>query len=181
MPKMLFAFFAVMVCSGVDVFAATVAKKQSAIQNGTTVRARVEVSGIYNKDCYDAYYGCMDQFCMTDNENGGSCACSNKNAEYENQLAEVQKIVAEAERISTEEVERVRAGANADIIFNGSRQYDEKGNIVSVSSSKNTKESKAEKRASLLSMWDTNYDDDDDVFSDTVENISNSSCKFKVG
>ena len=47
-----------------------VAKKQSAIQNGTNVRARVVATGIYSAECYDAYYGCMDQFCISDNVNG---------------------------------------------------------------------------------------------------------------
>ena len=60
------------------------AKRQAAINLGTKVRGKVEATGIYDEECYDAYYGCMDQFCMSENENGGSCACSDKNVEYEN-------------------------------------------------------------------------------------------------
>ena len=173
MSKLLFSLLTVMLCVGGDAYAAVASKKQSAIQNGTTVRARVEVTGIYDKDCYEAYYGCMDQFCMSDNENGGSCTCSNKNAEYEKQLTEIQNTLLEAERISTEEVERVKAGANADIIFNGTRQYDENGNVILNATKKDTKaEDKSKKRESLLAMWETSYDDDDDVFGDTIENIS---------
>ena len=143
---------------------AAVAKKQSAIQNGTTIRARVEAKGVYNQECYDAYYGCMDQFCIAENENGGSCSCSDKNAEYENQLADIQKILTEANRISTEEVEKIQAGANADIIFNGTRQYDEFGNIISVDAqNKSAQQSKEKKRADLLSLWDSNFDDEDEI------------------
>ncbi|MBR4475624.1 MAG: hypothetical protein IKP05_03000 [Alphaproteobacteria bacterium] len=146
---------------------AAVAKKQSAIQNGTTIRARVEAKGVYNQECYDAYYGCMDQFCIAENENGGSCSCSDKNAEYESQLADIQKILNEANRISTEEVEKIQAGANADIIFNGTRQYDEYGNIVSVDAqNKSAQQSKEKKRADLLSLWDSNFDDEDEI--DTI-------------
>ena len=109
---------------------AAVTKKQSAIQTGTTVRARVAATGVYDQSCYDAYYGCMDQFCIMDNVNGGSCACSDLNANLESQLASIQDTLSEAERIRTVEVERVKAGAQADIIFNGTRQYDNNGNVV---------------------------------------------------
>ena len=148
---------------GSDTFAATTAKKQSAIQNGTTIRARVSASGIYDKDCYEAYYGCMDQFCISENENGGSCACSDKNAEYEKQLVDIQNVLAEAERVSTIEVEKVRAGANADIIFNGTRQYDENGNIIMSVDTNTSQQSKASKRESLLALWDQDFDEDDEV------------------
>ena len=60
--------------------------KQSAIQNGTQVRAKVEVTGLYDQECYDTYYGCMDQFCIGDNESGGSCSCSDVNEKYEKEL-----------------------------------------------------------------------------------------------
>ena len=106
--------------------------KQSAIQKGTTVRTKTTAKGLYDQDCYDAYYGCMDQFCISDNESGGSCACSDLHAGYEKKFAEIQDILAEADRIATEEVEKVQAGAQADIIFTGTRQYDEDGNLVDV-------------------------------------------------
>lgn len=160
MSKYLFLVLMGLVCVGADANAAAATKKLSAIQNGTNVRARVAANGIYDQDCYEAYYGCMDQFCMSENENGGSCACSDKNAGYEKQLIDIQNTVAEAERISTIEVEKVRAGANADIIFNGTREYDENGNVVSVDKLSDTA-SKANKRASLLSLWENDVDDDD--------------------
>ena len=169
--RILFLMFVGCVCVGNDAFAAAAVKKQSAIQNGTTVRARVAATGVYDQACYDAYYGCMDQFCISDNENGGSCACSDKNAEYEKQLVDIQNTLSEAERIGTIEVEKVKAGANADIIFSGTREYDKDGNVLSLDA-KAAAQSKAEKRASLLSMWDTNVDDDDDVFGSAIENIA---------
>lgn len=144
-------------------------KKQSAIQNGTTVRAKVNAKGLYSQDCYDEYYGCMDQFCMSDNANGGSCMCSNDNAKYEKELDEITKMLAEAERISSEEVEKIKLGANADIVFTGERQYDAKGNVVKLGAGKDDKKSK---RQDLLKMFETNSDDDDDIFADD-DNIAN--------
>ncbi|MBR2286252.1 MAG: hypothetical protein IJ866_02250 [Alphaproteobacteria bacterium] len=148
---------------------AAVTKKQSAIQTGTTVRARVAATGVYDQSCYDAYYGCMDQFCIMDNVNGGSCACSDLNANLESQLASIQDTLSEAERIRTVEVERVKAGAQADIIFNGTRQYDNNGNVVY----SNLEETKEQKRANLLALWDNSaFNFDEDLFEDSVENIA---------
>ena len=149
--------------------AAVVARKQSAIQTGTTVRARVNATGVYDQECYDAYYGCMDQFCIIDNTNGGSCACSDLNEDLEKQFLAIQDTLAEAERIRTIEVERVKAGAQADIIFNGSRRYDDKGNVVYGDPEK----TKEEQRANLLSLWDdVSFDFDEEIFESSVDNIA---------
>ena len=152
---------------------AAVAKKtakQSAIQKGTTVRTKVAATGLYDQECYDAFYGCMDQFCITENTNGGSCACSNKSLEYEKQFAKIQDKLAEAERVATVEVEKVKAGADADIIFTGKREYDEDGNVLGVDEISEA-DSKAKKRADLLAMFESSYDDEDeeDAFSSIAE------------
>ena len=138
----------------VDAFAA---KKQSAINMGTKVRGKVEAKGVYDQECYDAYYGCMDQFCIVDNEMGGSCNCSNEVKKYESALDEIKNMLAEAERIGTEEVEKVQAGANADILFNGERKYDSKGNVVATKATK-------DKTEINKSLWSTSslYDNDEE-------------------
>ena len=114
-----FAICGVVAVGAGDALAAVNTSKQAAIQTGTNVRARLTATGLYDQECYDAYYSCMDQFCIADNASGGSCACSDENAKYEQQLAEIQDIMDEVARIRTEDVEKVRAGANADIIFTG--------------------------------------------------------------
>lgn len=157
---------------GADAVAAA-AKKQSAIQSGTFVRTKVEAKGLYDQACYDAYYGCMDQFCIPDNSNGGSCACSDESIELEKQFDEIEAILTEAERIRTIEVEKVKAGAQADIIFTGTRQYDEKGNVMNLDAVNNQKD-KAQKRESLLAMWDSNsLDVDEDIWGGGIGDIAN--------
>jgi len=137
----------------VDSFAATKAKKQSALQMGTKVRAKVEATGVYDQDCYDKYFGCMDAFCIADNENGGTCMCSDDAAKYDEQLESIQKTLAEAERIRTEEVEKIQAGANADIIFNGGeRIYKDDGSVAKVNEVKNS--------LSAFYDMDEEYDDE---------------------
>ncbi len=145
----------------VDAVAATKkASKQSALQKGTSVRAKTEANGLYDQACYDAYYGCMDQFCISENESGGSCACSDLSVGYDKQFAEIQELLAEADRISTVEVEKVKLGAQADIVFTGTREYDEDGNLLDVDELENN--SKEAKRASLMSLWEVAVEDEEE-------------------
>lgn len=132
--------------------------KQSAIQMGTKVNAKIEAKGLYEQECYDAYYSCMDQFCITDNESGGSCGCSDLSIQYEKELLDVKAQLEEAERIATVEVEKVKAGANADIVFGGERRYDEYGNILEVGEL-----SEKEKKMQMFeSMFSFDEEDEDD-------------------
>ncbi|MFQ6744624.1 MAG: hypothetical protein ACLRFN_01430, partial [Alphaproteobacteria bacterium] len=166
MKKSFVLFLVLLGAVAPDAFAAVKkTSKQSAIQSGTSVRSKTEAKGLYDQECYDLYYGCMDQFCISENENGGSCACSDLSIEYDKQFAEIQSIFDEAERIASEEVEKVKLGANADIVFTGKREYDEDGNLVDVDNiGKNDKKSA---RADLLSLWDE--ESDEDVFEDDVD------------
>lgn len=173
MKKILgFGFIAALIAVFVgapDSFAAKATKKQSAISLGTKVRARTEAKGIYDQNCYESYYSCMDQFCIVDNEMGGSCNCSNEMAQYESALNEIQKMLAEAERIRTEEVEKVQAGANADIIFQGTRKYDETNNVIATNATKNKKDIKSTMWSSLYDEdYDEEYDDEDEDLLDSI-------------
>lgn len=168
----LLAYTIACVLCGVGAADAAAAKKQSALQSGTTVRSKVEANGLYDQECYDAYYGCMDQFCITENTNGGSCACSDLSSEYEKQYAEIKKTMEEAERVSTVEVEKVKAGAQADIIFGGERKYDEDGNVLGLGEV----DAKTKKKQERMALWSKTFDDDedDDVFGySSVEDFAN--------
>ncbi len=152
-----------------DGFCATkTAKKQSAIQIGTKVRTKVDASGVYDKKCYESYFGCMDQFCIVDNELGGSCNCNDDIKQYESALSDIRQMLSEAERISTEEVEKVKAGANADIIFQGTRTYDENGEVIATKATKDRAEAA---KSMWSSFYDTDYDEDDEEY-DMMDLIS---------
>ena len=163
-------------------------RTQSAIQNGTNVRARVNVTGIYSDECHDAYYGCMDQFCISDNTSGGSCQCSNDNAKYEDELKEINDLLTEATRIREVEVEKIKLGANADLAFNGMRTYDENGNVV-YNFNTGTPKSEKNNRSDLLSIFDTNIFEDDDTDDDDIMNktgaalfaAADETCQKQVG
>lgn len=177
---------------GGDVMAAakSASKKQAAIQFGTNVRTRVEATGVYDQECYDKYYGCMDQFCIVDNELGGSCNCSDDIYQYETALDEISKMLEEAERIKLEEVERVKVGANADIIFgDGIRRYDEKGNVIRSKRKTDTDKKVDDVKKSTDSFWTSLYEEDDEdeegeIFDKTGKELYKAAhdiCKRDVG
>ncbi len=159
--KKIFGLFFVVLSVFVGMDDGFAAKRQAAINLGTKVRGKTEATGVYNQECYDAYYGCMDQFCIVDNEIGGSCNCSDEVKQYESALDEIKKMLTEAERIGTEEVEKVQAGANADIIFQGTRQYDKDGNVIATKATKDKAEIK-KSMWSTSSLYDTDEEDMDD-------------------
>ncbi len=154
-----------------DLYGAASTKRQSAIQQGTTVRTKIEAAGLYDQACYDAYFGCMDQFCITDNASGGACTCSDNIAEYDKEYDAIQDILAQANILRTEEVERVKAGADADIIFTGERRYDADGNILD-EGELTEEEEKEQRRASLLAMFNTSIYDDDDELESSVTSMA---------
>lgn len=154
-----------------DLYGAASTKRQSAIQQGTTVRTKIEAAGLYDQACYDAYFGCMDQFCITDNASGGACTCSDNIAEYDKEYDAIQDILAQANILRTEEVERVKAGADADLIFTGERRYDADGNILD-EGELTEEEEKEQRRASLLAMFNTSIYDDDDELESSVTSMA---------
>ena len=181
------AFVALMIALPCVAFGAA-PKKQAAIQNGTNVRGRVTATGIYSQECYDAYYGCMDEFCISENVNGGSCLCSNDNAKYEDELKEINEMLAEAERIRTVEVEKIKLGANVGIVFNGTQTYDESGN-VDFSLNENKPKNGKNNRDDLMKLFETNFTDEDEVDDDDIMNktgaalfsAANETCQKQVG
>ena len=150
-------------------------KGQSAIQHSTKVRAKVETKGLFSEECYNLYYGCMDQFCSMDNVDGGTCSCSDKNKEYEEKLTKIDAQLKEANKLATVEVERIEAGSKADIIFNGERKYDEKGNVIKseqVNAEQKKKDEEEARRQKLLAMFETS-DEDGEEYEDSEEEILN--------
>ncbi|MDR1361109.1 MAG: hypothetical protein LBJ18_02250, partial [Rickettsiales bacterium] len=156
------------------------AGKTSVLSNGTKVRAKVDAKGLYSEDCWQTYFGCMDQFCITENVDGGTCSCSDENAAFADKMAKIQKQLDDAHNLETIEVEKVQAGAKADIIFNGARQYDKAGNVITVDAAKKA----AAKKKDLFSAWDDAEDFDpfavEDFSSQTGAALYNSARELCV-
>ncbi|MBQ0013300.1 MAG: hypothetical protein KBS86_01870 [Proteobacteria bacterium] len=138
---------------------ARVATTQKVINTGTKVASATENTAV-SESCRTQYYGCMDSFCMLDNTSGGRCICSDRNAELDSVLAEIQRLDEQSYAIATTGVERVEMGADADAVI-------AQANAIAQSFVTDTGSKKTEKRRSLdLANWTSVIDLDDDVNAD---------------
>ena len=120
---------------------ARAATTQKVISTGTKV-ATAAKNTVVDEVCQEKYYGCMDAFCMVDNESGGRCVCSNKKSGFDSLLKDIEELELRSYEIATAGVEQLEMGLNADEI---SEMAD---SVISKLDSK--------KKRSLvdLSMWD---------------------------
>lgn len=150
--------------SGVSARAATT---QKAINSGTKI-AGATTNTVVGEECKEKYYGCMDSFCMLDNANGGRCLCSNRNAELDKVLEDIQKLDEQSYAMATTGVERINMGADADAV-------DKMVNDIANSVKSGDAKSKSKSRSLNLDAWnDTSaFDEDDNVFGTGAEDIAN--------
>ena len=160
---------------GVTARAAT----KKALSMGTKV-AEAKGNIAVDPDCQDAYYGCMDAFCMLDNAAGGRCQCSDKVTELNVVLDEILRIDEQSARIASEGVEQVQMGEFADQINQRAQSIESdiaNGNTAKSSSGGTS----AGTRVLDLSMFsnDSLFGNDeyieDTVFNDDVNGIANMS------
>ena len=92
--------------------AARAGTTQKVISSGTKVSVATENKTL-DKTCQEKYNGCMDSFCMLDNTNGGRCMCSDKHADLNAALAEIERVDEMSYRMATQGVEQLEMGADA--------------------------------------------------------------------
>jgi len=145
---------------------------QKVIGTGTKVAAASKNVAV-SEACQQKYDGCMDAFCMLDNETGGRCICSNRNAELDDILAEIEKLDQQSYQMATVGVEKIEMGADADAVMANA-------NAVAQSIANNDSDSKSKRRSLDLSAWDVTVDfDDEDIFAET--NALQSAIEGKEG
>lgn len=132
---------------------------QKVVNSGTKIAGATKNTAV-NEECQNKYFGCMDAFCMLDNTSGGRCICSDRNAELDSVLAEIEALDQQSYQMATFGVEQIEMGENADAAI-------AKANAVADSTIVSQK--KSARKELDLSMWDTSLDFDisDDVFSAT--------------
>lgn len=144
------------------VVAARAAAKQKVINTSTKVAGATQ-NIVVNEECRIKYEGCMDSFCMLDNETGGRCLCSNRNAELDLILSEIEKLDQQSYQMATFGVEKIEMGANAEeAIANANAAAQSVLEDAEKSSSRRTLD---------LSLWDNaSFEDDEveEIFFDTA-------------
>ncbi len=153
---------------------ARAATTQKVINTGTKVAGAAE-NTLISKECQDAFYGCMDSFCMLDNASGGRCRCSDKINELDKVQEDILKLDEQSYAMATEGVERINMGDTADeIIANAKAAADKVTN--------KEEESKKKVRTLDLSAWNNNIfgEDSEDLF-DALDMTSSSTELDKTG
>jgi len=146
---------------------------QKVINTGTKVATATQNTAV-SEACQNKYYGCMDAFCMLDNTSGGRCVCSNKNAEYDEILAEIEKLDQQSYQMATYGVEKIEMGDDADAAI-------AKANAAAADAM-NSVDSQNNLRKSLdLSLWDNSMLFDDDDFNDIFDLSETSTIDGKKG
>lgn len=145
--------------------AARAASTQKVINNGTKV-ATAATNTVIDQECQNAFYGCMDSFCMIDNASGGRCQCSNRNAELTSVMEDIAKLDEQSYLMATEGVERIQMGESADQIIARAKAAGDQA-VGKASTTSNAANNQKKVRTLDLSAWNTNiFSEDDDIFDD---------------
>ena len=142
---------------------------QKVINSGTKIAAATQ-NTVVNEECQNKYFGCMDAFCMLDNTSGGRCLCSNRNAELDTVLDEIEKLDQQTYEMATLGVEQIEMGADADVAIAKANA------MVDATVARNNSSNKKKSRAALvdLSLWNTEMEEDaflfdGDVFQSSID------------
>ena len=116
--------------SSTPAVSARAASTQKVIGTGTKVASATE-NVIVSESCRQKYMGCMDSFCMLDNASGGRCICSDKNAELDSILAEIEKLDMQSYQMATFGVESIESGIDIEVYLN--RETENSNNNIDIS------------------------------------------------
>ncbi len=132
---------------------------QKVVNSGTAIAAAT-ANTVVDPVCQQRFFGCMDSFCMLENDNGGRCQCSNQKANLDTVLAKIESLDAQSYKLATEGVEKVELGSKADYVFQAASDVEKQAN-----SDQTTTRRKANQLD--LSMWNnTDVDETGDIFAD---------------
>ena len=134
------------VSSAAAPMAARAGATQKVIQTGQKVNTAATNSAV-PQECQDAFYGCMDSFCMLDNASGGRCQCNDKITELDAILEDILKMDKQSYTMATEGVERIQMGEAEEQVM---------------SQAKTAAEKSAKTKTDTLAQWNSLYDQDDD-------------------
>lgn len=163
---------------------ARAATKQKVINLGTKVESAT-ANTVVSEECQNAYYGCMDAFCMLDNASGGRCQCSDRNAELDVVLEEIMKLDEQSLAMATEGVERLQMGENAEEIMARAKAAADSvtGKATSGSSASTSATGSKTVRKLDLSAWKSGslFDDDIDFDDSSLFAVAESTLADKTG
>nr|MBQ0091563.1 hypothetical protein [Candidatus Enterousia merdequi] len=158
---------------------ARAAATQKVINNGTKV-ATATTNTVVSQECQDAFFGCMDSFCMLDNASGGRCTCSDRNEDLKKVMDDIALLDEQSYAMATEGVERIKMGENADDIIARAKSAGDKA-----AGKAEKTDDKTKVRSLDLNAWNSGiFSEDDDIFDGldmSVDSSAVSSALSKSG
>lgn len=139
----------------------TVAARAGAMQSVIGTGSKIQTAAtntVVSEACRAKYMGCMDSFCMIDNTSGGRCMCSDRNAELNTVLSEIEKLDAQSYKIATEGVEKIEMGQDANAVIAAA-------NAAAQSLETVEKKPAATRRSLDLTLWEQVDWENEDIFS----------------
>ena len=104
----------------VPTVAARAATSQRVVGSGTKVASATE-NTVSDETCQAKYNGCMDTFCMVDNEAGGRCICNNKIFDLDKIQSEIDAQDLQSYKLATAGVETIESGVDIAAITRRSK------------------------------------------------------------
>ena len=150
--------------------AARAASTQKVIQTGSKVTTATTNNAV-PQECQDAFYGCMDSFCMLDNASGGRCQCNDRIVELDAVLEQILKLDQQTYVMATEGVERIQMGEAEEQIMARAKEAADK---VTLGDKQSAADNKKKVRQLELAAWDkTIFDEEEDnIFASEEEDSS---------
>ncbi len=105
----------------VPTVAARAATTQKVVGSGTKVASATE-NTVADETCQAKYNGCMDTFCLVDNEAGGRCICNNKIFDLDKIQSEIDAQDLQSYKLATAGVEAVGADGEAATVSGRGRK-----------------------------------------------------------
>ncbi len=152
------------------VVSARAAATQKVIGTGTKVAGAAK-NVVVSEECQAKFEGCMDAFCMVDNESGGRCVCSERKTELDAILAEIEKLDEQSYQMATLGVEKLEMGADADAAIAAANDV-----AKSLRDGSSVEDAKKARKALDLSAWDiTGIEEEEETFggASSVDGIEN--------
>lgn len=147
--------------------AARAATTQAVMQSGTKIAA-AGTNTVVSEACRTKYEGCMDSFCMLDNDNGGRCLCSNRKADLDKVAADISKMNTASFNMADRGVERINMGSSADNVMGNVNAIVDQETQKAMGDSSTTP-SNAPPTNDPLAAWNTiSFDDDGETYTDPL-------------
>ena len=158
---------------------ARAASTQKVVNTGTKISA-AKSNNLVDEECQDAYFGCMDAFCIVDNVSGGRCQCSEKHSGLMAQLNEIMAVNEEAYAIATYGTDHIEYGkAAADVLATSEKAF-EKAKKDAADESVDSGSGDSKKSLSL-DDWNKQFESEDDEEDDEVFSLGADDISGKTG